>query len=155
MRHLRLYIAIATALMAVPMAVSANTITIGLTGGTAGVSGSTVTTTSLSSWASYDFVTPTTDSGLQTPTTPETSFGTFSFTTGNFSVASSTSANFAAGGSLRVEHHRFSGSWNPRDGDVHRKFHGNRNWLHSCELQRHPNSRKQLRIFANGQRVAR
>lgn len=102
MRHLRLYIAIATALMAVPMAVSANTITIGLTGGTAGVSGSTVTTTSLSSWASYDFVTPTTDSGLQTPTTPETSFGTFSFTTGNFSVASSTSANFAAGGSLQL-----------------------------------------------------
>jgi len=102
MRHLRLYIAIATALMVVPVAASANTITIGLTGGTAGVSGSTVTTTSLSSWASYDFVTPTTDSGLQTPTTPETSFGTFSFTTGDLSVASNTSANFAAGGSLQL-----------------------------------------------------
>jgi PEP-CTERM motif len=101
MKDFRIYIAIALATFAIPIAVSANTITINFTGGTAAVSGSAITTTSPASWISYEFVTPMTDSGLLTPTSAS-SFGPLSFTTGAFTVASTMSASFAAGGTINL-----------------------------------------------------
>ena len=101
MKGLRFYVAIAATLLAMPAASFANNITIGLTGGTVGLNGSSVTTTSPMSWSSYDFVTPTTDSGLQTPQSAST-FGPFTFTTGAFTVGS-TSATFASGGTIDLD----------------------------------------------------
>lgn len=103
MKDFRSYIivlAIATFAIAIPT--SANTITINFTGGTAAASGSAITTTSPASWISYEIVTTLTDSGLLTPTSAS-SFGPLSFTTGAFTVPSSVSADFAAGGAIDLD----------------------------------------------------
>lgn len=102
MKDFRTYIAIAIATFAIPIAASANTITINFTGGTAAASGSAIATTSAASWISYEFVTPMTDSGSQTPSSAS-SFGPLSFTTGALTVTSGMTGSFAAGGTIDLD----------------------------------------------------